>query len=176
MQTDPACRFTLSDALSTFADERREIKDALTENMLWSISQLPKPTALEGSNLRWVEDEVYRYEVTCITTGPTKVINRITASQQPARLGAITDDMIARAKAFPIEELYEGQLRNGMGKCPFHDDKTSSMSMQKHNRFMCFAGCGHGDSITFYMKLHDVSFIKAVRALSPPPTLTRHGH
>lgn len=162
------CRFTLSDALSEFAEHREDIKTALTENMLDAITSLRKPTAPEGSDLRWVQDEVYRYKVAGITTHPTKVINRIIASQQPARLGAITDDMIERAREFPIQELYEGELRHGMGKCPFHDDRTASMSMQKHNRWMCFSGCGQGDSIDYYMKIHGVSFTKAVKALSPP--------
>lgn len=161
-------RFTLSDALLEFADQRDEIKTALTENMLDSISKLRKPSAPEGSDLRWVQNEVYKCRLRKITEYPTRVINRINASQQPVRVGAITDDMIERAREYPIEDLYDGQLRGGMGRCPFHDDRNASMSMQKYNRWMCFSGCGGGDSIDYYMKTRGVSFTQAVRALAIP--------
>lgn len=80
------------------------------------------------------------------------------------------DQLIKRAKQIPITSLYKGELKHSgrclIGKCPFHEDRVSSFAIYPEtNSFYCFSGCGGGDSITFYMKLHDVDFKEAIKKL-----------
>lgn len=55
----------------------------------------------------------------------------------------------------------------GMVKCPFHNDKTPSMSVNiEKNMFYCF-GCGAGgDPITFVQKIDNLSFIDACKKMA----------
>lgn len=55
--------------------------------------------------------------------------------------------------------------RNGMTKCPFHDDREPSMKLNG-DYFYCF-GCGaHGDVIDFTAKLFGVGLYEAARKLA----------
>lgn len=75
----------------------------------------------------------------------------------------ITEDMIERARAHPIEDLIE--LRRKTALCPFHPDRNPSMGI-KNNRFNCFACGAKGDVIEFMMRRDCISFIEAVKSLS----------
>ena len=82
----------------------------------------------------------------------------------------LTDDQIARAKEFPIRDMYQGELRDNRGHfaglCPFHDERSPSFVIYENNSYYCF-GCGAwGDAIDFYAKQHHVSFAEAVRRLT----------
>lgn len=82
----------------------------------------------------------------------------------------ITEDDIYIAKEYPIEELFEGELRSTFGRlvglCPFHGEKTPSFSIfTEDNHFYCFGCSVWGDSIDFYMKMNKVSMIEAVKVL-----------
>jgi DNA primase len=53
-----------------------------------------------------------------------------------------------------------------IGLCPFHDDETPSFGINVNgNYWHCFADCGGGDLVSFYMKFHNVSFYVAVKEL-----------
>lgn len=55
------------------------------------------------------------------------------------------------------------------GRCPFHDDHNASLSVRldgERGHWRCFAGCGHGDLVSFHMRLIDRPFIEAVRDLA----------
>lgn len=58
--------------------------------------------------------------------------------------------------AVPVFEFvsrYVALNGKGIGLCPFHDDREYSFSVdQKHNYWHCFAGCGGGSVIDFWMK------------------------
>jgi len=55
---------------------------------------------------------------------------------------------------------------SGYGKCPFHNDAVASFGVNdRGNYWSCFAGCGGGSIIDFYMRYHDVDFTTAVRQL-----------
>lgn len=55
--------------------------------------------------------------------------------------------------------------RNGMCRCPFHDDHTPSMKLNK-DYFYCF-GCGaKGDVIDFVARLFDLTSLQAAQKLS----------
>lgn len=157
----------LNEALSIFEDHLDDIKSALMENMLHNVNALPKLVPTDNATLDWVRKSVRELEIESMVAIPTHVIKRIVSRQQHILrpdVSSITDDMIARAKDFPIEELYDGQLRHGSGLCPFHSEKTPSFHIKK-NRYKCY-GCGeYGDSISFYMKMNNCNFIQAVKAL-----------
>ncbi len=53
-----------------------------------------------------------------------------------------------------------------IGKCPFHDDQRPSFSVNdKENYWHCFAGCGGGSIIDFWMKWRGISFVEAIHEL-----------
>lgn len=55
--------------------------------------------------------------------------------------------------------------RNGMVKCPFHDDRRASLKVYNNRSFNCF-GCGTGgDVITFVMRFENVDFRTACERL-----------
>ncbi len=77
--------------------------------------------------------------------------------------GRITEDMIDRAREYPIGSLI-GNGRRGNILCIAHEEKHPSMSL-KGNRARCFS-CGYyGDSIDVYMRLNGAGFVETVRAL-----------
>jgi hypothetical protein len=54
-----------------------------------------------------------------------------------------------------------------VGICPFHDDVKPSFGVNiEKNYWYCFAGCGGGSVIDFWMKFNDVDFETAVRQLA----------
>lgn len=147
---------TFYDALDVFSEHIEEIKHACMENISAIIAE-------EGTGNGWVRDEIIKLRVAPLHNTLKRIVSR-----QQARLtkrgDSITDDMIARAKEFPIEEMYDGRLRKGCGLCPFHQEKTPSFQVKK-NKFNCY-GCGeHGDAIDFYMKVNNCNFITAVKAM-----------
>ena len=66
-----------------------------------------------------------------------------------------------------LVESYVDLNSKGVGKCPFHDDKHPSFSVNiKENYWHCFAGCGGGSVIDFWMKLNNMEFKDAVSDLA----------
>jgi hypothetical protein len=55
----------------------------------------------------------------------------------------------------------------GVGLCPFHDDHNSSFGVNaSENYWFCFAGCGGGSIIDFWMKWKETDFKEAVKELA----------
>ncbi len=53
-----------------------------------------------------------------------------------------------------------------IGKCPFHNDQHPSFSVNdKENYWHCFAGCGGGSIIDFWMKWRGIGFVEAIHEL-----------
>ena len=76
-----------------------------------------------------------------------------------------------KAKKVPIVTLYSGQLitvgKVYRGKCLFHEDNNPSFVIYPEtNSWFCFAGCGGGDSINFWMKLRNIDFRQALEELA----------
>jgi hypothetical protein len=64
-----------------------------------------------------------------------------------------------------------------VGRCCFHEDHIPSFAV-KDGRWICWAGCGRGDTIEFIRRLRNLSFAEAVRALltaqdAPKPQAAR---
>jgi hypothetical protein len=69
--------------------------------------------------------------------------------------------------AFDFIRQYIKLTSRGKGKCPFHDDNVSSFSVHlEGNYWHCFAGCGGGSIIDFWMKWRECDFIPAVAELA----------
>lgn len=86
------------------------------------------------------------------------------------RKSSITDLDIQKAREYPLQDLYAGQLKHMSGKhqglCPFHDEKTSSFYIfEKTNSYYCFGCHASGDAIDFIMKLEGKTFINTVKYL-----------
>jgi len=76
----------------------------------------------------------------------------------------ITEEMIERAREFPIENILEVGA-NRRAKCVFHGGEDFNMDIRK-NYGHCYV-CGEsGDVLTVYMKLHDCGFREAVLRLN----------
>jgi hypothetical protein len=84
---------------------------------------------------------------------------------QPVPAGNITDDMIATAKAYPIEQLVEFD-RAGKAMAWCHPDKAPSLSWHKKaNRAHCFP-CGKSfNPIDVLIARDGMNFISAVKYL-----------
>ena len=68
---------------------------------------------------------------------------------------------------FDFVSQYVELSPNGRGLCPFHDDHHHSFSVdQKRNYWYCFAGCGGGSIIDFWIKREGCDFKIAVRDLA----------
>jgi hypothetical protein len=76
----------------------------------------------------------------------------------------VTEDMISRAKEYPLTDLYE--FVRGKAPCPIHNEKTASFHYNpQRNKAHCF-GCGKNmDSIEMFMLLNKVNFREAVISL-----------
>lgn len=91
-------------------------------------------------------------------------LKRLHPSWKPKKNG-LTDEMIQRAREYPIKSLLPNPVRSNKTLCPFHEDHAPSMSV-KGNYVHCFS-CNKGwDSIAFIMVLKGYDFKKAVRYLA----------
>jgi hypothetical protein len=97
-----------------------------------------------------------------------KALISISAGKTPK--GRLTEEQIMQARQVPIEELYEGQLRQRgktlVGLCPFHQEKHGSFTIYPdQNSWHCF-GCGLGGSvIDFTMKIRGLNFRQTIKYL-----------
>lgn len=82
--------------------------------------------------------------------------------RSPSKEG-ITQEKIEKAREYPIDNI----LPPGRGNrhCLWHNDKTPSMSITKHNKVYCHGCRKHGDAIDVYQAIYGVSFKDAVEAL-----------
>lgn len=154
--------------------ELPDIKESITTSLLADIAKCPRRPPTGDTVLDEVRGWVDELRTKIITGDRLRMLKVIVARQQQGDkpiVGRITDQMIEIARQVQVEELYNGQLHQSgskkWGKCPFHNEKTGSFCIHADGGWSCFGECGtHGDSIDFYMKLHKVNFVQAVKALS----------
>ncbi|CAN5796541.1 DNA primase [soil metagenome] len=88
--------------------------------------------------------------------------------------GRINDDDIQTLKErldiVDVVQPYTALKRSGggfMGRCPFHDEKSASFSVQPQKGFYHCFGCGvGGDAIRFVQEIEGLSFTEAVERLA----------
>lgn len=101
---------------------------------------------------------------------------RNTASKQPQKAetkpaeapnGTLSERIKASVSVLDFVGRYVKLSPSGRGLCPFHDDQHSSFSVNiEQNYWSCFAGCGGGSIIDFWMKWTQSDFKNAVRELA----------
>ena len=71
--------------------------------------------------------------------------------------------------AIPVRDFvgqYVELSTRGNGHCPFHNDQHKSFSINTDkNYWHCFAGCGGGSVIDFWMKYKGIEFTEAIKEL-----------
>lgn len=165
--TTDMSRISLLDALDIFNDQLLEIKQACEDNAREVISTY-SPAGL--TNLKSKEDvhkEVNRLRVVAKTKGYFTTINAINRRLTPTKTNhnSLTAEDIAKAKAYPIEQLVE--IRRKTTRCLWHDDNNPSMHYyEKTNTLYCFVCQKSADTIEVVCKLDDCSFVDAVRKLN----------
>lgn len=62
----------------------------------------------------------------------------------------ITAEIVRKISIIDVAKKYGVKVRGNMAKCPFHDDKTPSLSLSdKKGAFYCFGCNAHGNLIDF---------------------------
>ena len=83
---------------------------------------------------------------------------------------AFLDELISKNDIVSVISKYVTLTRRGSNYwacCPFHMEKTPSMSIKEDGQFFKCFGCGEGGNvITFVKKIEDVDFYKAVEILA----------
>jgi len=163
----------LADACDLFEENMPDILEAVSSNLLDDIREQKEQGKALGTS--WVADEVRAM------TFENKFRDRIQrlklmrvhhdAKVHPERYkGRITPSDIERARETPIQNINPNKMKRlgskYLGLCPFHNDKRHpAFYVNKKNRYKCYTCHEYGDAIDFYMKIHNVSFIKAVNML-----------
>lgn len=162
----------LSESLVIFSDNLPDIRKACVENVQEIQSQY-SPYKKMMDDDEWTLETIHLHaNYLRVVEGSKHYLNtikRIDGRRKQFSKDSITETMITNARERPIQDLWyelvNTPVRGGMAKCPFHEDSTASLSLRKHNRYLCF-GCGEkGDTIDLYMKINGVNFIQSVRAL-----------
>ena len=91
---------------------------------------------------------------------------------------ALSQKIKTSIKAYDFIAQYVELSHDGRGLCPFHVDQHASFSVNiEKNYWHCFAGCGGGSIIDFWMKWQNCDFTTAVHELAgmliQPPTETK---
>lgn len=83
---------------------------------------------------------------------------------------AFLDELISKNDIVSVISKYVTLSRRGNNYwccCPFHLEKTPSMSIKEDGQFFKCFGCGEGGNvISFVKKIEDVDFVKAVEILA----------
>lgn len=79
-------------------------------------------------------------------------------------------EKVKEVSLIEVVEHFTTVKRNGntyMAICPFHEEKTGSLSVHSQKGYHCF-GCGTsgGDAISFVRKLKNIGFVEAVKIIA----------
>ena len=81
--------------------------------------------------------------------------------------GLLSDRVKLGIPVIDFVNQYVDLSSSGLGLCPFHDDQRRSFSVNiQENYWHCFAGCGGGSIINFWMKYRGADFADAVTELA----------
>ena len=83
---------------------------------------------------------------------------------------SLLDQLRERASLLALAQAATSLRRQGpryLGRCPFHQERSASFTVDpQKNLFHCFGCQAGGDVFAFYMQLHAVGFLQAVRELA----------
>jgi hypothetical protein len=95
----------------------------------------------------------------------------VTVTDPPEELaGTLSERIKAKVTVLEFVSQYvdlKPTASGAVGLCPFHDDHHPSFGVNEAgNYWNCWAGCGGGSVIDFYMKWRGCDFTTAVRELA----------
>jgi len=99
-------------------------------------------------------------------------IGQMSTPKPPLITGAafgekLSDQVKSSVSVLTFVSHYVELSPSGRGRCPFHDDQHASFSVNvEKNYWHCFAGCGGGSIIDFWMKWKGTDFTQTVRELA----------
>ena len=142
---------------------RGYLNDVITQNEKSIMGSIKK---LAGS------DELYRGLLNRRIADDSKMIKdagfelrRLDPTWKPRKNG-LTDEMIERAREYPIKALLPNPVKRNMTSCCFHNDKHPSMYINDSNYAYCFS-CNKGwNPIDFIMSIKGYDFKETVKYLS----------
>lgn len=130
----------------------------LAPSFIEQVRILSQPQSVPGAIF-----EAYR---TLQPVQPVQPQNTVFEAKETAN-GALSERIKASITVPEFVGRYVQLSANGRGLCPFHDDRQSSFSVNaERNYWYCFAGCGGGSIIDFWMKRQGCDFKTAVRELA----------
>lgn len=81
-------------------------------------------------------------------------------------MNGLAEQVESRLDIKDVLEYYGIQFNSrGFARCPFHDEKTASLSI-KNGHYKCFGCSAYGGSIDFVMNYYGLKFMPAVSKLS----------
>lgn len=114
-------------------------------------------------HLGFIMGRYYETDIQAAQIELDRVSKAIEAEDRPAT-DEITDEMIQRAREYPIDKLIEFTKGKTIAFC--HDDKTPSLSLDKRrNKAHCFVCNKDFDSIGVLRERDKLSFHDSVRRL-----------
>jgi len=168
--------YTEADWLSTFPEALPYLESRLDglleekESMEQKCKKVLRRTyrkGLKGLDLWFAEKQIeiwYILPIEEIVREISKLVRLLYPSKEEK---GITDDMIERAKNYPIAQIMGVQSDRYNVTCPFHSggkEKNPSMNI-RNNYFYCHTCQETGDSISLAMKLRGSTFQAAVMEL-----------
>lgn len=94
----------------------------------------------------------------------TKEIGKMSRYKEPVKKGGITDEMIAQAKEYPVDQLID--FNNGKAMAWCHDDSNPSLTLwKKGNKAVCWPCDKKFNAIDICMERDGMTFIDAVKYL-----------
>ena len=115
------------------------------------------------SNAQTVTDQAFTYYA---SLAPVETIRKARQTNGEAKWDKIKDKVraIDFIGAFvPLRKTSSGAI----GNCPFHEDTHASFGVNaKGNYWKCFADCGGGSVIDFWMRYRNLNFPEAVDELA----------
>jgi hypothetical protein len=104
-------------------------------------------------------------------TIPGELMDGFGGKQKPEN-NMIFSDRLERIRSIPVMEFIGRYIElketnsGAVGLCPFHEDAHPSFGINKiGNYWHCFAGCGGGSVIDFWMKMRNCDFKTAINEL-----------
>ncbi len=108
------------------------------------------------------EAAVAAYTAIGVVTLPKQVIRPSAAVGE-----TLSEQIKSSVSVLDFVSQYVALSPSGRGRCPFHDDQHASFSVNaQKNYWYCFAGCGGGSIIDFWMKWKGADFTRSVRELA----------
>lgn len=103
-----------------------------------------------------------RYAASGETTAPKRVVRPSVGAGE-----TLSEQIKSSMTVLDFVSQYVELSPSGRGRCPFHDDQRASFSVNaEKNYWHCFAGCGGGSIIDFWMKWKRMDFPQTVHDLA----------